>query len=111
VERTILGAVPEAAAVRTHLEPLAETSEGWRPSEWEAEELMEAVLQIVADELAGPPRALRVLETGDGIVLFLTLALDPHTELVAAHEKASAVEERIRRERPDVADVHVHTEP
>ncbi len=72
---------------------------------------MEAVLRIVADELAAPPRALRVLETGDGIVLFLTLALDPHTELVAAHEKASAVEERIRRERPDVADVHVHTEP
>jgi cation diffusion facilitator family transporter len=111
VERTILDAVPEATAVRTHLEPLAETSEGWRPSAWEAEEHMEAVLRIVTDELGAPPRSLRMLETGDGIVLFLTLALDPHTELVAAHEKASTVEERIRRERPDVADVHVHTEP
>jgi divalent metal cation (Fe/Co/Zn/Cd) transporter len=111
VERTILKAVPEASAVRTHLEPLAEISEGWRPSAWEADELMEAVLRIVTEELGVPPRALRVLETGDGIVLFLTLALDPHTELVAAHERASAVEERIRRERPDVADVHVHTEP
>jgi divalent metal cation (Fe/Co/Zn/Cd) transporter len=111
VERTILKAVPEASTVRTHLEPLAEISEGWRPSEWEADELMEAVLRIVTEELGVPPRALRVLETGDGIVLFLTLALEPHTELVAAHERASAVEERIRRERPDVADVHVHTEP
>jgi cation diffusion facilitator family transporter len=111
VERTILGAVPEAAVVRTHLEPLAETSEGWRPDDWEAEELMEAVLRIVTDELGAPPRALRLLETGDGIVLFLTLVLDPHTELAAAHRTASAVEERIRRERPDVADVHVHTEP
>jgi divalent metal cation (Fe/Co/Zn/Cd) transporter len=111
VERTILDAVPEATAVRTHLEPLAETSEGRRPSEREVEGHMEAVLRIVKDELGAPPRALRMLETGDGLVLFLTLALDPHTELAAAHEKASAVEERIRRERPDVADVHVHTEP
>ena len=111
VERTILDAVPEATAVRTHLEPLAETSEGRRPSGREVEDHMEAVLRIVTDELGAPPRALRMLETGDGLVLFLTLALDPHTELAAAHEKASAVEERIRRERPDVADVHVHTEP
>ena len=59
----------------------------------------------------GPPRGLRMLETGDGLVVFLTLGLDPHTELVDAHETASAVEERIRRERPAVADVHVHTEP
>ena len=111
VERTILDAVPEATAVRTHLEPLAETSEGRRPREREVEDHIEAVLRIVTDELGAPPRAMRMLETGDGLVLFLTLALDPHTELAAAHEKASAVEERIRRERPDVADVHVHTEP
>jgi divalent metal cation (Fe/Co/Zn/Cd) transporter len=111
VERTILDAVPEAAAVRTHLEPLAEIAEGRRPSDWEVEGHMEAVLRIVTDELGAPPRGLRMLETGDGLVLFLTLALDPHTELVAAHERASAVEERIRRERPDIADVHVHTEP
>ena len=43
---------------------------------------MEAVLRIVTDELGAPPRAMRMLETGDGLVLFLTLALDPHTELV-----------------------------
>jgi divalent metal cation (Fe/Co/Zn/Cd) transporter len=54
---------------------------------------------------------MRMLETDDGLVLFLTLSLDPHTELSAAHERASTVEERIRSERPNIADVHVHTEP
>ena len=111
VERTILDAVPEASAVRTHLEPLAETSEGRRPSAWEVEDDAQAVLGIVADETGSPPRGLRMLETGDGLVVFLTLGLDPRTELAAAHGTASAIEERIRRERPGIADVHVHTEP
>jgi cation diffusion facilitator family transporter len=111
VERMILRAVPEAAAVQTHLEPLAEAAEGWRPSGRDVEEHAEAVLRIVKDETGGPPRELRVLETSDGLVVFLTLALDPRTELATAHGTASAVEERIRRERPDIADVHVHTEP
>jgi cation diffusion facilitator family transporter len=111
VEDTILDAVPEATMVRTHLEPLAETSEGRRPSAWDVEEHVDAVLRIVREEMGASPRALRMLETDDGLVVFLTLALDPHTELVAAHRTASAVEERIRRERPDIADVHVHTEP
>jgi cation diffusion facilitator family transporter len=111
VERTILNAVPEAATVRTHLEPLAEAAEGRRPGESEVKDYMEAVLRIVTDEMGAPPRAMRMLETDDGLVLFLTLSLDPRTELSAAHERASAVEERIRRERPDIADVHVHTEP
>jgi cation diffusion facilitator family transporter len=111
VEQTILDAVPEAAVVRTHLEPLAEAAEGRRPGAWEVEEDAEAVLGIVIDETGAPPRGLRMLETGDGLVVFLTLALDPHTELAAAHGVASTVEERIRRERPAIAEVHVHTEP
>ena len=102
VERTILDAVPEATAVRTHLEPLAETSEGRRPSELGGRGSHRGgASHRRRDELGAPPRAMRMLETGDGLVLFLTLALDPHTELAAAHERASAVEERIRRERPE----------
>lgn len=111
VERTILAAVPEAAVVQTHLEPLAEAAEGWRPSGRDVEEHAEAVLRIVKDETGASPRELRVLETSEGLVVFLTLALDPRTELASAHGTASEVEERIRRERPDIAEVHVHTEP
>lgn len=111
VERTILDAVPEATAVLTHLEPLAEAAEGWRPSEREIERHAESVLRIVQEETGASPRELRVLQTGEGLVVFLTLGLDPRTDLAAAHGMASAVEERIRRERPEIADVHVHTEP
>jgi cation diffusion facilitator family transporter len=111
VERTILDTVPEATAVQTHIEPLAETLEGWRPDEGEVEATAESVLRIVQQETGSPPRDLRVLETDEGLILFLTLALDPRTELQVAHGTASAVEERIRRERPEIGDVHVHTEP
>jgi divalent metal cation (Fe/Co/Zn/Cd) transporter len=111
VEQTILDAIPEAGTVRTHLEPLTEVAEGRRPSESEVKDHLAAVLRIVTDEVGTPPRSMRLLETDDGLVLFLTLALDPHTELSAAHERASAVEERIRNESSSIADVHVHTEP
>ena len=46
-----------------------------------------------------------------GVVAFLTLGLEGTSRLDAAHARASEIEERIRRERPDVADVIVHTEP
>lgn len=111
VEQTILDAIPEAETVRTHLEPLAEVAEGRRPSALEVKDHLAAVLRIVTDEMGKPPRSMRMLETDDGLVLFLTLAFDPHTELSAAHQRASAVEERIRSERSNIADVHVHTEP
>jgi cation diffusion facilitator family transporter len=111
VEDAILASVPEVAVVRTHLEPLADVAEGHRlpASATESEEAF--VLRIVRDETGGPPRELRFLETDGGLVAFLTLALEPHTELQAAHGKASAIEERIRQERPEISEVHVHTEP
>jgi divalent metal cation (Fe/Co/Zn/Cd) transporter len=44
-------------------------------------------------------------------VAYLTLAVDGATPLGQAHARASRIEERIRRERPDINDVIVHTEP
>lgn len=111
VEQSILQAVPEAVAVQTHLEPLAEIAQGRRPGPEEVEHAVEAVLRIVQGETGGSPRELRVLETEGDLVVFLTLALDPHADLAAAHATASGVEERIRREHPEIAEVHVHTEP
>ena len=59
----------------------------------------------------GAPRELRLLRTEKGVVAFVTLGLDPGSTLAEAHARASEVEERLRRARPDVADVIVHTEP
>jgi cation diffusion facilitator family transporter len=106
VERAICRAVPEIDSVQTHLEPLAEPSEG-REIDVDASE----VERIVREATGRPPRELRFLRTDDGLVAFLTLGLDPGVPLAEAHARASAIEEQIRRARPDVADVIVHTEP
>jgi cation diffusion facilitator family transporter len=106
VERAIRAAAPEVRAVQTHLEPLAERAPGRRvthgPSEVES-----AVVAITGQR----PRELRTLSTDDGLVVLVTLALDPESTVEAAHEEASAVSRRIREALPGVADVVVHTEP
>ena len=108
VERAIVDAVPEVDVVQTHLEPLAEAGEGTAAS---ADEDAAAVTRIVVDSIGAPPRELRLLETTEGLVAFVTLGLDAGSRLADAHARASEIEERIRRERPDIADVIVHTEP
>ena len=67
--------------------------------------------RIVKERTGAEPRALRFLRTTGGLVAFLTLGLDSTTSLADAHARASEIEEQIRRERPDIADVIVHTEP
>jgi cation diffusion facilitator family transporter len=104
VERAVCEAVPEISTVQTHLEPLSEHEAG---IEVDVAEIEAAVMRAAE----GRPRELRLLRTEQGVVALLTLGLDPGTTLADAHARASEVEERLRRERPDVADVIVHTEP
>jgi cation diffusion facilitator family transporter len=109
VERAIVAAAPEVDDVRTHLEPLAEVGEGHDAGDVDADSAL--VEQIVRDTTGQRPRELRFLNTDDGLLAYLTLALDPGTPLADAHARASEIEERIRRERPEITDVIVHTEP
>ena len=60
---------------------------------------------------AGRHARVRFLHTDEGLVVFLTLALDPAESLAEAHATASRVEERIWVVVPGVAEVIVHTEP
>ncbi|HVC88532.1 MAG TPA: cation diffusion facilitator family transporter [Gaiellaceae bacterium] len=107
LEAAICAAVPEIAGVQTHLEPLAEVTEG-REVAVDAEAV---VRRIVREATGSELRALRFLNTDAGLVAFLTLGLAGTSRLDDAHARASAIEEQIRRERPDIADVIVHTEP
>jgi cation diffusion facilitator family transporter len=107
LERAICKAVPEISGVQTHLEPLTETREA-REVEADAASV---VRRVVREATGAEPRELRFLRTDGGLVAFLTLGLDGTSRLEAAHARASEIEERIRRERPDVVDVIVHTEP
>jgi cation diffusion facilitator family transporter len=106
LEQAILAAAPEVDAVQTHLEPLTEPSDA-------SEESVDsrAVERIVRQATGRPPRELRFLRTDIGLVAFLTLGLDGQSSLDDAHARASEVEELIRREQPEIADVIVHTEP
>jgi cation diffusion facilitator family transporter len=111
VERAIVSAVPEVDSVRTHLEPLGEDSAGREPAARDIERQRESVERIVQEATGAKPRELRFLRTDEGLVAFLTLGLDPASALSEAHQRASEIEERIRRERPEIDDVIVHTEP
>jgi divalent metal cation (Fe/Co/Zn/Cd) transporter len=111
VERAIHAAVPEVDSVQTHLEPLSEEIAGTRPREREVAENYEIIERIVRDATGTTPEELRFLHTDEGLVAFLTLRLGGGTALAEAHAQASKIEEAIRRERPEIADVIVHTEP
>ena len=106
LETAICAAVPEIAGVQTHLEPLTETRAA---REVDADAAI--VSRVVREATGADPRELRFLRTEAGLVAFLTLGLDGTTRLDEAHARASEIEERIRHERPDIADVIVHTEP
>jgi cation diffusion facilitator family transporter len=104
VEAAITAAVPEIGSVQTHLEPLAEAASAVELAPGDVE-------RIVRQVVGAPPREVRVLRTGGGLVAFLTLGLDPASTLADAHARASEVEDRLRAEYPEIADVIVHTEP
>ena len=107
VEDAISAALPEVVAVQTHLAPLRETAAGERTAP--PDEL--AILTIVRELTGDPPRDVRLVRTDEGLLVFVTLHVAPELTLAAAHALASEVEERIREQLPEIADVVVHTEP
>src|SRR5581483_1572804 len=98
-------AVPEVAGVQTHLEPLTEAGGAAEVAGDEA-----TVRTVVRDVVGAEPHEIRFLETDEGLVAHLTLRLGSG-RLADAHARASEIEERIRLELPEIADVIVHTEP
>jgi cation diffusion facilitator family transporter len=107
VERAIQDDLPEVVSVLTHLEPLREAEEGTHAR---ADAEAAAVRGLVLDATGRPPRELRFVDTPEGLVVYVALALDAGSSLADAHARASEIEERIRAAVP-VADVVVHTEP
>ena len=95
--------------MQTHLEPLSEAGAGRDAGDVSGNGAL--VRRIVRETTGAEPRELRFLNTDEGLLAYLTLGLDPGTALADAHARASESEERIRRERPEIADVIVHTEP
>jgi cation diffusion facilitator family transporter len=107
VERAIESELPEVVSVLTHLEPLREEAAGIPAA---ARDEADAVRGLVVEATGRPPRELRFVETPDGLVVYVALALDAASSLADAHARASEIEERIRA-AVVAADVVVHTEP
>jgi divalent metal cation (Fe/Co/Zn/Cd) transporter len=106
VEQAIGEAVPSVVSVRTHLEPLREVKPGERPSGPDERSIVEVVRELTGE----PPREIRFIQTDEGLLLFVTVRV-AGASLAEAHQQASEIEERIRADRPEIADVVVHTEP
>ena len=111
VEAAIRAELPAVGAVHTHLEPLGEETAASPLAAEASDAEHEAVRRIVADVSGAAPRELRLFRTHAGLVVFVTLALEPDRALADAHARATEIEERIRREHLGVAEVTVHTEP
>jgi divalent metal cation (Fe/Co/Zn/Cd) transporter len=106
VERAIGQAVPSVVSVQTHLEPLREAGRGERAAA--ADEA--TVVEIVRSATGEPPREVRFIQTDEGLLVFVTVRVAGGS-LADAHQRASEIEERIRADVPNLADVVVHTEP
>ncbi|HEX5448435.1 MAG TPA: cation diffusion facilitator family transporter [Gaiellaceae bacterium] len=106
LEQAVHAAAPEISGVQTHIEPLEEETAA---REVPADE--EVFARVVREVTGSEPRSLRFLHTDAGLVAYLTLGMSGTSRLDDAHAQASEIEERIRRARPDIADVIVHTEP
>ncbi len=107
---TALRLEPGVRHVQTHLEPLEEPLP---TTDAQADTVGDeaAIRRLVSRRTGRPPLQLSILETARGRVVFLTIAVDEAVGLAEAHSTASQLEEDIRRDRPDLSDVVVHTEP
>jgi cation diffusion facilitator family transporter len=110
VERAIR-AMPGVTGVQTHLEPL-ERPLLTRPADGRIDRrTMQEINRIVRERTGIGPRSARLLSTEAGRVAFLTVDVGSDASLVDAHQMAGELEDQLRRQLPDIADVVVHTEP
>jgi cation diffusion facilitator family transporter len=100
---------PGVSEVQTHLEPLERplsTSPATTSTDLDAKR---EIKRIVLERTGKEPRRTSLLRTEAGRVIFLTLGVAAETSLVDAHQIASELEEDLRLQVPDIADVVVHT--
>jgi cation diffusion facilitator family transporter len=105
-----LRAEPGVDHVHTHLEPLEQPLDA-RAGVSRDDSEQGRITDLVRRRTGCEPRELMLLETDGGPVVFVTAAVQAGMSLAEAHDLASRLEDDIRRGRPHMADVVVHTEP
>jgi divalent metal cation (Fe/Co/Zn/Cd) transporter len=102
---------PGVTDVQTHLEPLELPLAAGPQDEHPDPETMSSIEHLVRTHTGSDPERVRLLSTDAGLVLFLTLTVDPDESLTDAHRLAGELEEDLRQHIAGLADVVVHTEP
>lgn len=101
---------PGVSEVQTHLEPLERPLIA-RPATTSTDlDAMREIKRIVLQWTGTEPRGTTLFRTEAGRVIFLTLGVGAETSLVDAHQLGGELEEELRQQVPDIADVIVHTE-
>jgi len=111
LERSVKAAVPELRRIYTHIEPLAPTDWTTKPTRDEVTEERRIIEQAVRRFTGTDPLKVRFRDLERGRVAFVTVALPGDQPLAAAHRRAGLIEGTVRDQRPELADVVVHTEP
>ncbi len=111
VEASIHTALPELARVHTHIEPLAETDDTVRPERAEVAADRHAIDALARRHTGAEPLDVSFRDAGRGRIALVTVAVPGQKSLREAHQIAGRIEQELRRERPDLADAVVHTEP
>jgi cation diffusion facilitator family transporter len=102
---------PDVVDVQTHLEPLERTLAA-RPADESADlRATREIERLVRARTGGKPKRVKLLSTDAGRILFLTLGVRPGESLADAHRLAGELEDELRDQVEDIADVVVHTEP
>jgi cation diffusion facilitator family transporter len=101
---------PGVSEVQTHLEPLERPLIA-RPANPDTDpNAIREIERMVLERTGTEPRGTTLLRTEAGRVIFLTLGVGAETSLVDAHRLGGELEEELRQQVPDIADVIVHTE-
>jgi divalent metal cation (Fe/Co/Zn/Cd) transporter len=110
VERAICSRAG-VAHVQTHLEPLERALAAGPADESADRSLTADVERLVRERTGEGPQRVKLLSTDAGRVMFVTLQVPAGESLTDAHRLAGELEEELRQENPDIADVVIHTEP
>ncbi len=100
---------PSVSEVQTHLEPLERPLSARQATTATDLDTIREIERIVLERTGKEPRRTKLLCTEAGRVIFLTLSVGAETSLVDAHQLAGELEEALRLQIPDIADVVVHT--
>jgi cation diffusion facilitator family transporter len=105
----VIRARPGVSDVQTHLEPLERPLIATPGNQSTDVDVTREISRIVLEVTGSPPQRVRLLLTQAGRVVFVTLTVGGQTSLVDAHQLGSTLEEDLRQQLPDIADVIVGT--